>query len=194
MAILAQLQRLFTPRADKIRAQHLYIALVGQARNPAFYTALGVPDTLDGRFEMIALHMHLLLQRLQHGFARSPELREVSRLLIETYFADMDRSLREMGVGDTGIGRKVQKMSGAFYGRLEAYGMATEQPELWPEAMRRNVYGTCETPDTAAILALIAYVEESRARLAVLNDAALNGETALFPTQPTVSADITSPD
>lgn len=191
MAILAQLQRLFTPRPDKIRAQHLYIALVEQARNPVFYTDLGVPDTLDGRFEMITLHMHLLLRRLQQGFERSPELREISRLLIETYFADMDQSLREMGVGDTGIARKVQKMSGGFYGRLEAYGMATEQPELWPEAMRRNVYGTCDTPEVEHIRAMIAYITASQKSLGALEDSAIHGDTALFATP---SAKTTSQD
>lgn len=191
MAILAQLQRLFTPRPDKIRAQHLYIALVEQARNPVFYTELGVPDTLDGRFEMITLHMHLLLRRLQQSFDRMPELREISRLLIETYFADMDQSLREMGVGDTGIARKVQKMSGGFYGRLEAYGMATEQPELWPEAMRRNVYGTCDVPDAEHIRAMIAYITESQNGLGALEDSAIHGDTALFATP---SAQITSQD
>lgn len=190
MVILAQLQRLFSPRPDKMRAQHLYIALVEQARNPVFYTGLGIPDTLDGRFEMIALHMHLVLHRLQQGFARTPELRELSRILIETYFADMDRSLREMGVGDTGIGRRVQKMSGGFYGRLEAYGMALENPALWPEALRRNAYGTCDTPDTAHILQLRDYLLASHRQLAALDDAALTGDRLAFATPGAV----TTPD
>lgn len=180
MAILAQLQRLFTPRADKIRAQHLYIALVEQARNPVFYTAYAIPDTLDGRFEMITLHMHLVLCRLQAGFGRSPELREVSRLLIETYFADMDQSLREMGVGDTGIGRKVQKMSGGFYGRLEAYGMARENAALWPEALRRNAYGTCDEVEGEALLALRDYITASHEALATVEDAQLHGDGLRF--------------
>lgn len=180
MVILAQLQRLFSPSADKIRAQHLYVALVEQARQPEFYTTLGVPDTLDGRFEMVTLHMHLLLFRLQQGFERSPELKELSRLLIETYFADMDRSLREMGVGDTGIGRKVQKMSGGFYGRIEAYGMAHADNTLWPEALRRNVFGTVDAPEAEHILALQAYVEDSHAQFAALDDAALTGEQLAF--------------
>jgi cytochrome b pre-mRNA-processing protein 3 len=180
MVILAQLQRLFTSQPDKSHAQHLYMALVAQARNPVFYTTLGVPDTLDGRFEMIVLHMHLLLQRMQKGFERSPTLREHSRLLIEYYFADMDRSLREMGVGDTGISYRVQKMSSAFYGRLEAYGMADETPKNWPEALRRNVYGTCEhTPDEATILALMRYIRDSQQLLATLPDD-MNAESLAF--------------
>lgn len=180
MAILAQLQRLFTPRPDKSRAQHLYIALVEQARNPVFYTRLGVPDTLDGRFDVIVLHMHLVLQRLQAGFARSPELRELSRMLIEYYFADMDRSLREMGVGDTGISYRVQKMSSAFYGRLEAYGMAGEDAQLWPEALRRNIYGTTEAPDAAQVEAFRAYINASQAALATIADEAIEGATLRF--------------
>lgn len=184
MVILAQLQRLFSPGADKIRAQHLYIALVEQARKPVFYTALGIPDTLDGRFDLIVLHMHLVLQRLQQGFQRSPGLRPLSRVLIETYFADMDRSLREMGVGDTGVSYRVQKMSSAFYGRLEAYGMAGEDPTLWPEALRRNLYGTCaEPPKEAWIIALMAYIEESQRLLEQLPDD-FTGDSLIFAPLP----------
>lgn len=179
MVILAQLQRLFTPRPDKSRVQHLYIALVEQARNPVFYTKLGIPDTLDGRFDLIVLHMHLVLQRLQAGFERTPELRELSRALIEYYFADMDRSLREMGVGDTGVSRRVQKMSSAFYGRLEAYGMADDDPTLWPEALRRNIYGTIEAPDAAQIAQMRRYITESQAILAQTPDA-IDGESLRF--------------
>lgn len=189
MAILAQLQRLFVPRPDKSRAQHLYIALVDQARNPVFYTELGVPDTLDGRFDVIVLHMHLVLQRLQAGFERSPELRELSRTLIEYYFADMDRSLREMGVGDTGIRYKVQKMSSAFYGRLEAYGMAGDSPKLWPEALRRNIYGTTDAPDAGQVAAFTGYINASQAALSAMDDAALHGETLVFGTLPEASAE-----
>lgn len=184
MVILAQLQRLFSPRADKIRAQQLYVALVGQAREPTFYNTLGVPDTLDGRFDLIVLHMHLVLQRLQRGFQRDPVMRPLSRALIETYFADMDRSLREMGVGDTGISYRVQKMSSAFYGRLEAYGMAGDDPKLWPEALRRNLYGTsAELPQEAWVIALIAYIEESQRLLEKLPDD-FTGDSLIFAPLP----------
>lgn len=182
MAILAQLQRLFTPQPDKSYAQHLYLALVAQARNLVFYEKLGVPDTLDGRFDLIVLHMHLVLQRLQQGFERSPQLRERSRLLIEYYFADMDRSLREMGVGDTGVSYRVQKMSSAFYGRLEAYGMAGDNPEIWPEALRRNIYGTCtDTPDETQITTLITYIRVSQDLLTQLPDT-FDGASLRFAT------------
>ena len=125
----------------------------------------------SGRFDLIVLHMHLVLQRLQQGFQRSPGLRPLSRILIETYFADMDRSLCEMGVGDTGVSYRVQKMSSAFYGRLEAYGMAGDDPKLWPEALRRNLYGTsAEQPKEAWIIALMAYIEESKRLLEQLPD------------------------
>lgn len=183
MVILAQLQRLFSPRPDKMRAQHLYVAVVEQARTPEFYTDFGVPDSLDGRFEMITLHMHLLLQRLEKGFTRTPELRELSRVLIETYFADMDRSLREMGVGDTGVSRRVQKMSSAFYGRLEAYGMARENPALWPEALRRNLYGTCDPINGDHIDAMIGYINASYAVLDGLGDDVNNENLAFAPVQ-----------
>jgi cytochrome b pre-mRNA-processing protein 3 len=180
MAILAQLQRLFTPGSDKMQAQHLYMALVEQARQPVFYERLGVPDTLDGRFELIVLHMHLVLQRLQQGFERHPPLHALSRQLIEYYFADMDRSLREMGVGDTGIKYRVQKMSGAFYGRLEAYGMAGEDAALWPEALRRNIFGTCDAPDKKQVAAFTDYIRASQQQLSALPDDGINGESLRF--------------
>lgn len=144
--------------ADAKRDAHAsYIALIAQARNSFFYSGLRVPDTLDGRFEVILLHLFLVLERLK----REPGKRylEPARRLTEAYFADMDRSLRELGVGDTGVSRRVKAMANACYGRMEAYEVALRDPAALREALRRNVYATASEPvDEAALERLAAYL------------------------------------
>lgn len=155
--MLAHLVNLFRPSAGQQEAYSLYAALVQQARKPELYTVLGVPDTLDGRFELIVLHVFLILQRLQSD----PDSASLQQLLAEAFFDDMDRSLREMGVGDTGIGRRVQKMSEAFYGRMKHYAESLSEPLVLETALRRNLYGTL-TEDADPPLSVAAkYVIES---------------------------------
>src|ERR1041385_4793859 len=139
------LSRYFTRRsAAPSPAEALYLGLVRQARQPAFYARCGVPDSVDGRFDMITLHMALLLLRLK---AEGPAAADLGQALFDTLFADMDRSLREMGVGDLGVGKRVKEMGKAVYGRLAAYeaGLAGAPGEL-EAALTRNLYGTV-TPD-----------------------------------------------
>lgn len=115
----------------------VYSAIVTAARQPHFYAEWGVPDTVDGRFDMIVLHLFLVLDRLrlEKGYE------DVSQELTDYFYQDMDRSLREMGVGDLSVGKKVRKMAEACYGRLLAYGktIAQEGNEL-ELALVRNVY------------------------------------------------------
>jgi cytochrome b pre-mRNA-processing protein 3 len=96
-------------------AQVLYEAIVAAARHPVPYADWGVRDTVDGRFDMIALHAFLVLDRLK-GSAEA-----FRQELVDELFRDMDRSLREMGVGDISVGKKVRKMAEVFYGRVAAY-------------------------------------------------------------------------
>ncbi len=128
------LRRLLGRKPDP--GQALYEAIVAAARQPRFYADLGVPDTVDGRFDMIALHMFLILDRLNDS-----SLETARQSLIDTFFRDMDRSLREMGVGDLSVGKKVRKMAEAFYGRLLAYKKAAgESEEALASALARNIY------------------------------------------------------
>jgi cytochrome b pre-mRNA-processing protein 3 len=127
------LQHLFKRKSNPSAA--LYDAIVAAARQPHFFENWGVPDTLDGRFDLIVLHMFLVLERLKG----EPEI--TRRNLIDYFFLDMDRSLREMGVGDVSVGKKVRKMAEAFYGRLTAYADAVEQgDEALVASLQRNVY------------------------------------------------------
>lgn len=143
-------------------AQDLYAALVEQARRPPFYATLGVPDTVDGRFEMIALHMFLVLHRLKD----EPAAQSFGQALFDIMFADMDRSLREMGVSDLSVGRHVKRMAQGLYGRMAAYeaGLAGADDSALAEALRRNVYGTVATPPDPG--PLVAYVRANVAALA----------------------------
>ncbi len=120
------------------RARLLYRAVVEQARQPVFYTDYLVADSLDGRFDMIALHMFLILHRLN---AEGKEGRRLGQALLDTMFADMDSSLREIGVGDLSVGKRVKVMAEALFGRIRAYDSALQdRGTALPDAIRRNVY------------------------------------------------------
>ena len=118
----------------------IYNLIVQQARNPKFYQDLLVPDTIDGRFEMISLHVFLVLRRLRRSSKGASEL---SQALFDYMFQDMDLSLREMGAGDMGVGKRVKAMIQGFYGRVASYegGLADGKKTL-EAALMRNVYGT----------------------------------------------------
>lgn len=103
-----------------------YSRLVTQARQPIFYEDLHIPDTIDGRFEMILLHVFVIIH-LYKGKSESDD--QFCQDLFDTFFADMDRNFREMGVGDLSVGKKVKKMAESFYGRAYAYDDALCQPE-----------------------------------------------------------------
>jgi len=157
------LGRLFRrdPREDAARA--LYATIVAQARRPEFYAGCAVPDSLDGRFDLVLLHVFLVLRRLKAGPA---EARELGQRLFDTLFVDMDGSLREMGVGDLVIGKRVKAMVQAFYGRVEAYERALDGDEATLRAaLGRNLYGTA-TPPEAPLASLAGYVRREAADLA----------------------------
>lgn len=158
----------------------LYRQIVAQARLPGFYRDHAVPDTLDGRFDMIVLHAFLVMRRLKR--ISGPEAQKVSQDLFDLLFADMDSNLREIGVGDLGVGKRVKKMAQAFYGRVEAYeaGLASADPAVLEQALGRNVYGTLqeggrspgELP-AAALTALAGYLRQADAALTAQPDDAV---------------------
>ncbi len=157
------LRDLFKSYQEPSRTQRLYESVVAQARIPDFYRRWGVPDTLDGRFEMIALHLFLVLHRLKGGDAESAAM---AQELHDLFFSDMDQSLREMGAGDLGVGKRVKRMATGFYGRVAAYdeGLGAEDDRL-EAALRRNLYGTA-MPEALVIAAMAAYMRREAAALA----------------------------
>jgi len=151
-------------RRQRIPAAELYAAIVAQARSPVFFRDLEVPDSIDGRFETLALHAFLVLERLKAGGDTSADL---AQALFDTFFEDMDRSLREMGVTDLGVGRRVKAMAQGFYGRIRAYerGLAGTPEEL-AEALRRNLWGTVPGVSAAHVTTLVGYLRRQREALA----------------------------
>jgi len=142
---------LFSRFRDRTVAFALYGKLVQQARNPSFYTDGGVADSLDGRFDMILLHLFLIHHRLERDGALTKDLR---RQLQEALIGDMDRSLRELGVGDMSVGKEVKKMGAAWFGRLKVYSaaMAVDEPAAALEqAITKNIFKSDDAPQSAAI-------------------------------------------
>jgi cytochrome b pre-mRNA-processing protein 3 len=125
----------------------LYTAAVAGARNPWFFGALGVPDSLDGRFDLVALHVALLIRRLR----REPDPRgaALAQAVFDAMFADMDLNLREMGVGDLSVAKRVRRMWEALHGRALAYEAALDAGDVaaLAAALRRNVWRRAEPGD-----------------------------------------------
>jgi cytochrome b pre-mRNA-processing protein 3 len=144
-------------------SERLYRTIVGQARNPQFYEHWEVPDTPDGRFDMIVLHSVLVFRRLRG----EPAAAAVAQALFDRMFADFDESLREMGVGDLRVGKQVKAMAKALYGRIVAYGGALDRGDqaALGEALRRNVYRHV-SPAATSIERLAGYMRREAARLA----------------------------
>ena len=129
-------------RKKKLRrvARKLYVLCARQARSPFIYNEFRVPDTLDGRFDAIILHVFMVLKRLSSEGTRDSAY--LSQALFDALFQDMDRNLREMGVGDLSVGKHIKKMAEAYYGRAASYEMAlvSEDASALKEALLRNVY------------------------------------------------------
>jgi cytochrome b pre-mRNA-processing protein 3 len=141
----------------------LYGMIVAQARAPAFYRGYGVPDTVNGRLEMIMLHAVLLLGRLEE---EGPALRALGQRLFDRFCLDVDDSLREMGVGDLAVPRKMRRVGAAFYARQAAYraALAADGEAVLAAALQRNVFAGA-APRQAAVR-LAAYVREAQRQLA----------------------------
>jgi len=133
-------------------AQALYDRAVAQARQAGFYTELGVPDTHDGRLELLRLHLILLLRRLQRG---GPDGQALGQVLFDTFLRDLDRSLREGGVGDLSVGKWVKTIAQQFYARATALepALAQEDDAAVARVVAANVYGVEEPHDAARALA-----------------------------------------
>lgn len=152
------LRRAFTPASVRRRAAELYAQAVAQARQPIFYTQYDVPDTVDGRFDMIALQVFLSSREL--AAAKDTQAERLRQWMIDQMFEDMDRSLREMGIGDMSIGKKVQKMAYALNGRMETYETGWGDVAALSESLWRNVYRSDEAKHGAATV-LARYLMDS---------------------------------
>lgn len=157
------LRNLFRQRPDERQGDALYALAVEQARQPAFYTSLGVADRIDARFELYTLHVLILFLRLKQDGERGEV---AAQKLFDVYISSLDHTLRELGVGDVSVGKKMRKLGEALYGRMSAYEKALRvgDREGLQASIARNVF---ESEDPAAGEILTRYAVESHERLAV---------------------------
>ena len=133
------LKNMFRRRPHKDAGFLMYGAIVAQSRQPAFFEDLEVEDSFEGRYEMLVLHVFIVLMRLRKE-AEGGE--EIGQAVFDTMFADLDISLREMGVGDLSIAKRIKKLASAFYGHVGAYDEALrmEDEAALEQALERNVF------------------------------------------------------
>ncbi|MGI9438358.1 MAG: ubiquinol-cytochrome C chaperone family protein [Parvibaculales bacterium] len=144
-----------------------YTAIMAQARKPDHYGAGGVPDSFDGRFDMLAAHVHLVLRRLRSaGVARD----DIGQALFDIFFRDMDQAMREAGVGDLGVGKRIRKMAEAYYGRAAAYD----------EALGKEAPATQNADMVAALSAVLTrnFYPDSADDVGVADDAKMQALSA----------------
>jgi cytochrome b pre-mRNA-processing protein 3 len=140
----------------------LYGMIVAQARLPCFYRDYAVPDTVNGRFELLVLHLGLVVARL----SRDAGQRALGQGLFDRFCQDMDHNLREMGVGDLKVPAEMKRMGEAYYGRTQAFqaALAATDGQALADAVRRNIYGG-QPADEAAVERLAAYIQAAAADL-----------------------------
>ena len=153
----------------------IYGMIVTQAREPLFYRDLGVPDTVDGRFDVLIMHLWLVLRRLKSADAG----RDLSQALFDHFCDDMDDNLRELGVSDLKVPTRMQAFGEAFYGRSAAYDLAlAEGHEALAQAMCKNILNGTDIENTRR---LAAYAEATMVVLAGQDEAALSSGVCTFP-------------
>ncbi len=162
---------IFKKKPDPQTVRNVYSSIVAQSRHKLFYTDWGIPDSLNGRFDLISLHMCLVLRRLKSSDA---EAKIYSQALFDLFFLDMDRSLREMGAGDMAVPKRIQKMGELFYGMLESLSQALDEEdnEALRQSLTRNIYDGVAAP---SLELLLQYVLEQTATLASQQAEAIRG-------------------
>jgi cytochrome b pre-mRNA-processing protein 3 len=156
----------------------IYGMIVTQAREPLFYQDLGVPDTVNGRFDLLLAHLWMVLRRLRQAEGG----KDAAQALFDHFCADMDANLREMGVGDLAVPKRMQAFGEAFYGRSAAYDLAlSDGPEALAEAFRKNIL---DGKDIDGARGLAAYAQAAISGLDKVDDSALLAAAWTFPSPP----------
>jgi cytochrome b pre-mRNA-processing protein 3 len=166
-------------RPNRPNIDALYGMIVAQARTPAFYRDYGVPDTVEGRLDMLVLHVVLLLRGL------APLL---GQQLFDRFCQDIDDNFREMGIGDLAVPKEMRKVAEAFYGRAQAYetALAAGDTAALETAVARNVFGA--TAPTLGACALAAYIRHASASLGCLSPEDVARGAFQFPSPAAMTA------
>jgi cytochrome b pre-mRNA-processing protein 3 len=176
--------RLFRPRFHPATIDSLYGVIVAQARVPDFYEEFGVADSVDGRFELIVLHLALVTRRL----LREREGAALASALVDRFGRDMDDNLREMGVGDLTVPKKMKRMFEALYGRTRIYHIALEEAgsDALEAALARNVF----SGRGGAVAALAAYVLRAARELDAADAGQILAGRLAFPAPRAILAEL----
>ncbi|ATU92070.1 ubiquinol-cytochrome C chaperone family protein [Phyllobacterium zundukense] len=156
----------------------LYDAIVAAARQPYFYSDLDVPDSPLGRYEMLSLHVFLFMRRIK---GRTPALKSIGQEVTDEFFRDVDHSLRELGIGDSGVPKRMKKLARMFYGRIESYdkALASNDYSALVAALARNVRPDSENWPGAS--ALGNYVLQASRHLEDQSDDMIASGKVTFP-------------
>ena len=178
--------RLFPGNRQEATIKALYGAIVAQARAPVFYRDYGAPDTVNGRFDMIVLHLALFLDRMETG---SEAMRTQGQAAFDLFCSEMDGHLREVGISDLKVPREMKQIGQAFYGRRSVYreALAAAGNRRLAEALARNIY---QDETSAGAGRLAAYVRTAAQSLSQQND--LERGQLVWPDPQAVPADATS--
>jgi cytochrome b pre-mRNA-processing protein 3 len=176
--------RLFRSRFHTATIDSLYGVIVAQARVPDFYEEFGVADSVDGRFEMIVLHLALVTRRL----TRDSEGAALANALVDRFGRDMDDNLREMGVGDLTVPKRMKRMFEALYGRTRSYQGALDGTgsDALEAALGRNVFGG----QGGAVAELAAYVRHAARELDATDGTQILAGRLAFPAPRAILADV----
>jgi len=172
-------KRLFgRERNNRSITNALYAEIVAAARQPFFYSDWDAPDTPLGRFEMLALHMFLFQHRMRDESGVS---REIAQILIDEFFAEVEHSLRDLGIGDMGVPKRMKKLARMYYGRTASYADALERDDrpALAAALKRNIRPDSE--NWPQVDALAGYVIEADKALAAQDSEAIQAGTIRFP-------------
>ncbi|MCF3639504.1 ubiquinol-cytochrome C chaperone [Rhizobium sp. TRM95111] len=144
-----------------------YALLTAAARQPALYADLGVPDTVMGRFEMLSAVLILYFRRTRRSATSG---QEIAQEIVDAFFEDVDHSIRELGVGDVSVPKRMKKFAGMFYGRLESYAAALDAADrtALAAALRRNCYP--QAADAPSLDGLASYLFDAEAALAAVGE------------------------
>ncbi|MDY0883219.1 ubiquinol-cytochrome C chaperone family protein [Dongia soli] len=139
-------------------AAAVYTVVAQQARHPAFYLSYEVPDTVDGRFEMVVLQAYILFRRLK---GQGEAIDRLTQAIYDVMFKELDLALREMGAADLGVGRRIKHMAESMNGRIQFYdqGLAANDDDAsLTAALQRNLYGTVD-PSATSLERMIRYLK-----------------------------------
>jgi cytochrome b pre-mRNA-processing protein 3 len=167
-------------RASKAVIEQIRGEIVAAARRPELYESLGAPDRIDGRFELLTLHTGLVLRRLA---ALGGVADAIAQDLVDSLFSHFDDTLREMGLSDIGVAKRLTAMGSAFYGRNAVYAAALDDgsPADLATALARNVYGVGSGVAAPKAEALARHVASLEAALAAIRVADFTAGRFRFP-------------